>query len=105
MISDELARNGATARLAMSQIAARTLPHVAEMACAEPESALARAGDIKSIVGAAQGANVPGFERQREERAGVSLTLNMLHADDVLDLPSCAMQTIADSDSGESGLV
>jgi hypothetical protein len=78
LISDEIQRNGATARLAMSQIAARTLPHVAGMALESPEMALEHAGNVASVVGSAQRANVPGFERQQDQQSATVVNIALL---------------------------
>lgn len=69
VLADEIANNGATSRLAVSQIGARTLPYVADLALESPEMALALADQVASTVASQQRANVPGYERS-ESRGG-----------------------------------
>jgi hypothetical protein len=69
---------GSESKLFAAKYARRTLKYAASVAKAEPERALADAQNVKAVVGVAQGANVPGFEKQSEQSAGTVVNIALL---------------------------
>jgi hypothetical protein len=78
VIQDELSRLGSESRLSAALYAQRTLKYASDVAQDAPEMALADAQNVKAVVGVAQGANVPGFERQSEQSAGTVVNIALL---------------------------
>jgi hypothetical protein len=78
LITDEMARLGAKSKLAVAKYAARVLPYAAKTAKLDAEKALTMAGDVKSVVSGAQMANVPGFERQVDDRSSMVVSIALL---------------------------